>query len=261
LAVAEPIPKSVTPGISWPAVVAPDTALLLALQRQFEHSERLAANELERLQLGQLERVLAHAHAQAPFWRDRLQHAGYRADRPLTLAAFRCIPIMQRKDLQAGGESCDARIVPREHGAIGTDATSGSTAEPVRFRTTDICKVMWHAITLREHLWHGRDFKARLAAIRSVQGPGDQSSWGLPADIVFETGPAFGLRVSVPIAEQAQWLSSAIPNTSSPIRRICFCLRASASNVACTCRACAKQGPSVSVCRRTYARSASVPGT
>ena len=64
---------------------------------------------------------------------------------------------------------------------------------------------MWHAITLREHLWHRRDFSARLAAIRSVLGPGDQKSWDC-RPISVDTGAAFGLRVSAPVSEQLMWL-------------------------------------------------------
>lgn len=212
MAAYAPVPKSAAPGIAWPAVPAQEAALLLSLQRQFEHSERLDPATLERLQVVQLEHLLAHAHAEVPFWGERLRDAGYRPQAALSWDVFRRIPVVQRKDMQAAGELAYARTVPPAHGAIGTDATSGSTAEPIRFRTTDICKVFWHALTLREHLWHGRDFSGRLAAIRSVLSPGDQPSWGMPADLVFETGPAYGLRVSTPVSEQAAWLVERDPD-------------------------------------------------
>jgi len=198
--------------IEAPANLADDATLLLALQQQFEASERCAPDELERLQLAQLDQLVSHAAHQVPFHAERLRAAGVRSDVPLTWAEFRRIPVMRRSHVQAAGARLQARDVPASHGPVSWDATSGSTAEPIRFTSTALARVIWHALTLREHLWHGRDFGARLAAIRSVLGPGDQPSWGMPADLVFQTGPGFGLRVSASVQEQIDWLLAREPD-------------------------------------------------
>jgi len=198
--------------IETPADLADDAKLLLALQQQFEASERYVSDELERLQLVQLDQLVSHSAVQVPFHAERLRAAGVRTGVPLTWAAFRRIPVMRRADVQAAGAGLQAQTLSAAHGPVSWDATSGSTAEPIRFTSTALARVIWHALTLREHLWHGRDFGARLAAIRSVLGPGDQPSWGMPADLVFETGPGFGLRVSASIQEQLDWLLARDPD-------------------------------------------------
>lgn len=188
------------------AAAADDTALLLALQWQFERSEWANPDALQIRQLAQLDALLAHAWREVPFYRARLESAGYRPDVSLSWSIFRRIQTLRRSEVQAAGPGLRARGWPAQHGNAYRETTSGSTAEPVEFASTDIVKVIWHALTLREHLWHRRDFGGRLAAIRSVIDPGDCPDWGLPAILLGETGPAFGLRVSTPISQQAAWL-------------------------------------------------------
>ncbi|MGH8663243.1 MAG: hypothetical protein ACREUX_03155, partial [Burkholderiales bacterium] len=226
---------SVVPGLCWPAfpgradarilaaqwqrdhalsrqaAVADDTALLLALQWQFERSEWSSPQDLQARQLSQLDALFAHAWHRVPFYRARLAAAGYRPDSPLSWAIFRAIPVLRRSEVQAAGASLYACSWPPQHGKAYREATSGSTAEPIEFAATDIVKVMWHALTLREHLWHRRDFGARLAAIRSVIDPGERPDWGLPVTLLGPTGPASGLRVSTPVPEQAAWLAERDP--------------------------------------------------
>jgi len=228
------IPSAV-PGLRWPAfpgradarilaeqwqrahpacrqtAAADDTALLLALQWQLERSEWSSPDVLPARQLVQLDALLAHAWREVPFYRARLECAGYRPDVSLTWSVFQRIPILPRSEVQTTGPGLRARAWPTQHGKAYRETTSGSTAEPVEFASTDVVKVMWHALTVREHLWHRRDFGGRLAAIRSVIDPGDRPDWGLPAILLGETGPAFGLRVSTPIPQQAAWLRERDP--------------------------------------------------
>ena len=74
-------------------------------------------------------------------------------------------------------------------------------------------ELFWRALTLREHLWHGRDFNQRLAAIRYTSDVQAKSSAGLVADNwgggtanVIATGPAHLFSVERSIEEQAGWL-------------------------------------------------------
>ncbi|MCC7083126.1 MAG: phenylacetate--CoA ligase family protein [Burkholderiales bacterium] len=225
--------RSAVPGVRWPAIpargdaralatrwqceharktpLADDTALLLALQWQFERSEWSAPEDLQSRQLAQVDALCAHAWEEVPFYRERLAAAGYRPAMPLSWPAFRAIPVLGRSEVQAAGATLRARSWPPQHGRSYREATSGSTAEPIEFTSTEIVKVMWHAFTLREHLWHRRDFGSRLAAIRSVIDPGDYADWGLPATLLGPTGPAFGLRVSTPVPEQLAWIAARDP--------------------------------------------------
>lgn len=203
---------SVVPGIVWPAIVADDAALLLAIQYQLDASQWWPREQLEACQLAQLDVLVRHAGARVAYQARRLQEAGHRADRPLTWETFRRIPLSTRADVQAQGAAMHAAAYPPEHGSVRRDATSGSTFEPIDFLSTDLVQVWWNAFTLREHLWHQRDFGGRLAAIRSVTSPGDSATWGSPADIVATTGPGHALRVSTPVPDQIRWLVERDPD-------------------------------------------------
>lgn len=206
----------------WPALVADDAALLLALQYQLDASQWWTRETLEARQLEQLDALLRHAVEQVPFQARRLRAAGYRPGEALTWDVFRRIPPCSRTDVQGDGAAMRARRYPPEHGRTRADATSGSTFEPIDFVSTDLVQALWNAFTLREHLWHGRDFGGRLAAIRSVVTPGDAASWGAPADLVAVTGPGYALRVSTPVPEQIDWLLARDPD----------CLMSYPSNIA-----------------------------
>ena len=80
-------------------------------------------------------------------------------------------------------------------------------------------QLFWDAFTLREHLWHQRDFSGKLAAIRSY-ATGDAvypdgkmgGSWGRSAGPVCRTGPSCGLSIGSTIAQQAEWLQRHQPD-------------------------------------------------
>ncbi|HEX2063958.1 MAG TPA: hypothetical protein VHE80_06020 [Acidimicrobiales bacterium] len=82
----------------------------------------------------------------------------------------------------------------------------------MRYAATAVTSLMWRAVTLREMLWHRRDFSTNLAAIRperaelvppeGVTVPG----WGPAVNVVYDTGPATILPIHVDVARQAEWL-------------------------------------------------------
>jgi phenylacetate-CoA ligase len=85
---------------------------------------------------------------------------------------------------------------------------------PVRVRKTELAQAFWQAITLREELWHGRDFSAKLAVIRRWSAddrarPPDGMKlpdWGPPVATVYPTGAFALLDVRSTVTEQAAWL-------------------------------------------------------
>lgn len=206
------VPRSALANLRLPAICPDDCALLLALQWQLEQSQWWSTERIAAAQLGQLHQLLAHAAAQSDFHAPRLRAAGFDPAVPLSWDVIRRIPVMRRADLQRQPNSVHSRTLPRGHGARHSDATSGSTFEPVAFFTSDIGNVFWHAFTLREHLWHERVFSGSLAAIRSVLTTGATAGWGPPVEWVFETGPGWGLRVSTAVREQVDWLLERDPD-------------------------------------------------
>jgi len=70
-------------------------------------------------------------------------------------------------------------------------------------------------MTLREHLWHQRYFRSRLAVIRDDHLPDEQvdwPTWGPPTSVLFETGPSHALAVRVGVTRQFEWLQSLNPD-------------------------------------------------
>ena len=78
---------------------------------------------------------------------------------------------------------------------------------------TSVTRFFWRAITLRDHLWHRRDFTKKLAAIRYTKAntalPPDGAEfpdWGAPSNLVATTGPSVLLSTDSNVSQQAEWL-------------------------------------------------------
>ena len=211
------VPRSTVAGIEWPAIANGRAATLLALLDQFGRSELLAPEELHAQQFRQLDALAAHAFEHSPFWRDRLAQAGYRPGASVR-EAWQALPVLERAEVQALGAALRCAVVPQGHGGTGEVATSGSTGMPVRVLKTELTALFWEAVTLRDHLWHGRDFSQRLAGIRwfpdgAAAAPGGESwpDWGAPVSALYPSGSSHGLAITATVAQQAAWLARVQP--------------------------------------------------
>jgi len=138
---------------------------------------------------------------------------------PLTAQAFAELPLLGRRELQRGGEAFDSELDHARFGGSAPVHTTGSTGEPVVVRRSRLDRLMWEAITLREHVWHRRDPRKLLAAIRVTRaGVGTPphgtraQGWGGPAEEVWETGPSAALHLSAPADTQLRWLLDVDPH-------------------------------------------------
>ena len=82
--------------------------------------------------------------------------------------------------------------------------TSGSTGEPVTVRKTHVTRLFWAACTIRDHLWHGRDFAGGLVVIRPAIPDAEMEDWGFPVADVYATGPALAMPGTVGLDEQVR---------------------------------------------------------
>jgi len=203
--------KSAAAGIEWPAVAAPDRAALIGVLHQLEHSQWLAAERLDALQMRQVDAVARHAHASVPFYRERWRGI-YDPPRPLTRERFADLPLLSRRELQDGFEALRSEAVPAGHGAVGEARSSGSTGIPIRILKTQLSLLFWSAFALRDHLWHRRDLRGKLAAIRLGKTPGRFANWGQATQGLVETGPAVVLSASEDIEAQVRWLEREQPD-------------------------------------------------
>jgi len=142
------------------------------LQVQLQDTERWPAAKLLEHQLIQIQNVINHAHATVPFYQERLAEF---ADWPpglLTLQRFRDIPTLSRTEVQEAGTRLHSRRLPPGHKPTYSVKTSGSSGKPVEVLGTPVTTVMMAALTMRGHLWHGRDLSTKNLSFRATNVSG-----------------------------------------------------------------------------------------
>ena len=208
------VPHSDCPGILWPALPTAGDAAMLALNYQLTQTEWWPADELARMQLRQLTLLVAHAEATVPFYKEQLQ-AAVKSGQALGWDDWRRIPILRRGDIQTQAEALVSRAFPVEHGPVGEVWTSGSTGSPISVKTTGVTGMVFQALNLRYHQWHGRDFSGKVAAFKAVTGAhseaglADQRLNWVPGYI---SGPMYCFDLTRPLTEQLNWLIEQDPD-------------------------------------------------
>ncbi len=189
-------------GIVWPPVPVGDAATIATLVVSLQASERLPLAAIEAGQGAQLGRLAAHHARHSPAFAARLAAAGMTAASLDSVEGLRELPTLSRQALQAAGNAFFAAQVPTSHLPIAEVTTSGSTGEPVKMRKTEVGRLFWAACTIRDHLWHGRDFAGRLTSIRPTNPNIEMENWGFPVADLFETGAAQAMPGTTGIDEQ-----------------------------------------------------------
>ena len=203
--------RSSVPGMIWPAVPTPAGAVQLALQFQLEQTQWWQPEQLRRQQLRQLEPLLRHAHDTVPHYQERLGAAGYRPGTDLDEAGFAALPRLTRAEVHAQGDALHSRAMPAAHAPVARGQTSGSTGTPVTFLTTRVTQQFWQAFNLRDHIWHQRDLKLKLATLRPDRGSRDDhgrsaAHWAPLLDELFGTGSSSLLHSANVLDRQIEWL-------------------------------------------------------
>jgi phenylacetate-CoA ligase len=174
------------------------------------------AKQMEAFQLDGLRRVVQDARQRVPFYRRRLNCVA--ESFPDSMDQWRSLPLLTRFDIQSVGADLHSTAPPLNHHPIGVKYTSGSTGIPVAVLSTPATESMWRAMTLRDHLWHGRDFSKKLGAIRwfdnGIGSPPAGSrvdNWGTATKQI-ATGPCAMLSIQSTTAEQLDWLLAERPD-------------------------------------------------
>jgi phenylacetate-CoA ligase len=128
------------------------------------------------------------------------------------------VPVLTKADLRALGRGLYAPSLPSGHEPLHSIQTSGSTGIPVTVGTTALTRQIWDASTIRDHLWHRRDFSKRLGVIRWVENrkrvPGGAifPSWGRAVAQLFSSGQAASIHVGSPLSDLVAWLKRLDPH-------------------------------------------------
>lgn len=161
------VPHAAFQGNVWPAVPDEKGQMLLAILYQLEQTQWWSADDLRLHQHRQLAALLNHTWETVPFYRDRLEAAVLTPPFADLGDAWLRLPPLSRADIQAAGNDIHTLKLPADHGSISDIHTSGSTGKPVRALRSQLTLRFWSAFTLREHLWHRRDLRGKLAVIRN----------------------------------------------------------------------------------------------
>jgi len=200
--------RSGVEGLEWPPILTGRAAVLAAFLHQLEQTQWLSARDVRARQSEQLALLVHHAARYSPQFQDRLARAGLKPDDIATPESLTRLPLLTRRDIQAAGGSFYCTELPSDHMPLSKTGTSGSTGEPVVTLRSEATGLVWRAMTMRDHLWHRRDFTTRLAAVRAdVKQPVRLEDWGAPASLLYHTGPSIGIPGTMDIGELAQVLA------------------------------------------------------
>ena len=198
-----------------PLIANQQNSILHSMARQLGESQWWDSEKLRTGQLQQLKQLLAYAIVYSPFYKDRLKTID---PNELTFEQFQQIPLLTRADLQANGKTIDCTQIPESHGRVTEVMTSGSTAEPVSVRATGLTSLIWNAINLREHLWHGRAIDSTMTSIRwrpDSVGMAPKGvifeDWGMPINQFYKSSAAYYLNSSSNVSDQIVWLEKIRP--------------------------------------------------
>ena len=137
--------------------------------REFERTQFLPTEAVQRLQLNRLKLLLGHAYDQCAFYRRRFDRAGFAPGDLRRLEDLRALPPLEKRDIQEQGDDMVARNWPRAD--LIRNQTGGSTGTPVVFHLSRARKCSRTAATLRHNRWAGWEVGDRAAVI-----------WGAPRD-------------------------------------------------------------------------------
>ena len=194
--------QSTVEGSVWPAIPNHAGGVMLSVLFQFGQSEWWPTQVLWETQRRQLRQVLEHAIRNVPFYRERLK-AAY-ADLPEAFGRkdFARLPLLTRNAVQDNFATLRSEGTPEAHGRVSEGITSGSVGDPLRYLATDLTNFFWHAYTLRDHLWHRRDFSQTMLAVREGEKLRREPNWfGSFGQSILDTGPLIAVPLSASLDE------------------------------------------------------------
>lgn len=153
-------------------IIRPREFRSLKYSRELERNQWLSRDELEHIEWQKLKKLLDHAYANVPFYRQRFQQVGLTPADIQTKKDFCRIPLLSKDDIRAHE---DELIAQNYAEGMKRDTTSGSTGIPIGVYHDHNYVPMENAAFTRLRRWFGVE-------------PGDKAAWiwgrrdDLPAD-------------------------------------------------------------------------------
>jgi len=138
-------------------------AALLRVKLWLRNMESLTLDEQRRIQESQLKLLFNHAYNCSAWWRNRLSQVGYPRQGGSLFTVLENLPPLLRSDVQEHFEEMRAWRDDWSAKEIFLSTTSGSTGLPVRVEKFSAAfKLLYGAVSLIDHEWHGRDARLSL---------------------------------------------------------------------------------------------------
>lgn len=175
---------------------------MLSVLFQLGQSEWWPSEVLWETQRRQVRQLLEHAVKNVPFYRQRLAEACAGLPQVFGRDDFSRLPLLTRNAVQDNFLALRSEQTPAAHGRVSEGLTSGSVGDPLRFLATDLTNFFWHAFTLRDHLWHRRDFRQTMLAVREGDKLRHEPNWfGSFGQAILDTGPLVAVPLSASLEE------------------------------------------------------------
>ncbi len=139
--------------ILYPLVTRYRGSSELAILRELEKSQFLSEEQLIRLRLERLRRLLKHAHENVPFHRKRIREAGINPDSVNNLDVLKQLPLMTKTDIQQ--HRPELTSIQFSRSKLIENSTGGSTGHPLQFYLSKESVDARQAATLRHNAWAG----------------------------------------------------------------------------------------------------------
>jgi len=189
---------------------------MLMLYQQLQSFEKASSDQIRTVQYQQLFALFKHAAQFSPFWRERLQQAGFnpsKADIGHAAEVLQRLPALDRHTLQQQSANMRARWPALDEKRIITSTSSGSTGVPVRVeKDAATYSPLYAAISWQEGQWHRRDPRLPIAVIGTGLKPATMDSWGSIYSALGLKGPShIRAAESASISEHLDWLQQIRP--------------------------------------------------
>lgn len=138
--------------------------------KALSRNQWLSKDQFQALQLQKIQRLVAHAYHNVPFYRQRYQKVGFEPGDIKELSDFEALPFLTRQDVNNNRDQLIAYNYDKN--SLTFNETGGSTGQPMQFYIADTFWWSNQANNFRMHAWYGKQEGDKMAWF-----------WGAPQDM------------------------------------------------------------------------------